>query len=47
VYRNLTSQHAQGGIIKAQDGVKTPWRLNFDGTIHQMDNIYKLFTDNV
>lgn len=47
VYRNLTSQYAQGGIIKAQDGMKTPWRLNFDGTIHQMDNIYKLFTDNV
>lgn len=47
VYRNLTSQYAQGGVIKAQDGIKTPWRLNFDGTIHQMDNIYKLFTDNV
>lgn len=47
VYRNLTSQHAQGGIIKAQEGMKTPWRLNFDGTIHQMDNIYKLFTDNM
>ena len=47
VYRNTTSQYAQGGVIKANDGMKTPWRLNFDGTIHQMDNIYKLFTDNV
>lgn len=47
VYRNLTSQHAQGGIIKAQEGVKIPWRLNFDGTVHQMDSIYKLFTDNI
>lgn len=47
VYRNLTSQHAQGGIIKAKEGVKTPWRLNFDGTMHQMDDIYKLFTNNI
>lgn len=47
IYRNLTSQHAQGGIIKATNGTQIPWRLNFDGTIHQMEDIYKLFTENV
>lgn len=41
-----TAKHEKGGILKAQDGLKTPWRLNFDGVIHQVDNIYKLFTEN-
>lgn len=39
-------KHAQGGVIKAETGVKTPWRRNFDGNIHQMDDIYQLFTEN-
>ena len=37
------AKHAEGGILKAQNGAQTPWRLNFDGSTHQMDNIYKLF----
>jgi hypothetical protein len=41
------SKHDQGGILKAQNGVKTPWRLNFNGSTHQIDDIYKLFTDNI
>lgn len=39
-------KHAQGGVIKAETGVKTPWRRNFDGNTHQMDNIYQLFIEN-
>lgn len=38
--------YAKGGIIKASGGVKTPWRLNFDGTSHQMDTIYQAFVQN-
>lgn len=38
--------YKEGGIIKAQKGAQTPWRLNFDGTNHLMDTIYGLFTKN-
>lgn len=41
------TKHEKGGILKAENGLKTPWRLNFDGTIHQMDDIYKLFIENI
>lgn len=44
---SIKPEYQEGGIIKAQNEIKTPWRLNFDGSVHQMDNIYKLFTDNV
>lgn len=40
------AKHEEGGILKAQNGAQTPWRLNFDGTIHQMDTIYNTFTKN-
>lgn len=40
------AKHEEGGILKAENGLKTPWRLNFDGTIHQMDAIYNTFTQN-
>jgi hypothetical protein len=40
-------KHENGGVIKASTGMKTPWRLNFDGTSHQMEDIYKAFTDNL
>lgn len=40
-------KHEKGGVIKASTGMKTPWRLNFDGTSHQMEDIYKAFTDNL
>lgn len=43
----VATKQENGGILKAQNGLKAPWRLNFDGTIHQMDDIYKLFTENV
>ena len=41
------AKHAEGGVLKAQNGVKTPWRLNFNGSTHQIEDIYKLFTQNV
>lgn len=42
----VATKQENGGILKAQNGLKAPWRLNFDGTAHQMDDIYKLFTEN-
>jgi hypothetical protein len=44
--REIATKHKEGGILKAENGLKTPWRLNFDGTIHQMDTIYDTFTKN-
>lgn len=41
-----TAKKAKGGILKANNGAKTPWRLNFDGTTHKMEDIYNLFTEN-
>lgn len=40
-------KHAKGGIIKAATGVQVPWRLNFEGTTHKMDQVYNLFTSNL
>lgn len=45
--KETISKQAKVGIIKAETGVQVPWRRNFDGTTHQMDNIYKLFTENI
>ena len=39
-------KHAKGGVIKASGGAEIPWRLNFNGTSHQMDDIYRLFVQN-
>lgn len=43
---NQVLKHEKGGVIKASTGMKTPWRLNFDGTTHKMEDIYNLFTEN-
>jgi hypothetical protein len=28
--REEAAKHKEGGIIKAQNGIQTPWRRNFD-----------------
>lgn len=36
----------EGGVLKAQEGIQTPWRRNFNQGEHQMDIIYKTFIEN-
>lgn len=43
---SVRPEFQDGGIIKAQEGAKTSWRRNYDGTAHQMDAIYKTFIEN-
>lgn len=40
-------KHKKGGIIKAEGGMQTPWRRNYNGTAHSMDSIYDIFTKNI
>lgn len=42
-----TIKNKSGGVLKAQNGMQTPWRLNFDGQTHNMDDIYQKFIKNV
>lgn len=42
----LVRPFQDGGIIKAQEGVKTSWRRNFNQGAHQMDIIYDTFMKN-
>ena len=53
-FKNLVDQqnkeavkHKEGGIIKAENGMQTPWRRNYNGTSHLMDDIYNNFTQNI
>lgn len=38
--------YQEGGIIKANEGVKMPWRLNFNDNQHDINAIYQQFTEN-
>lgn len=53
-FKNLVDQqnkeaikHKEGGIIKAENGTQTPWRRNYNGTSHSMDDIYNNFIQNI
>ena len=41
-----TTKNKSGGVLKAENGIQTPWRRNFDGQIHNMDAIYQEFIKN-
>ena len=55
-FKNLVDQqnkektinsHKEGGIIKAENGTKTSWRNNYNGTSYLMEDIYANFIQNI
>ena len=43
----MISSQKEGGVIKAENGMQTPWRRNYNGTSHLINNIYTNFTQNI